>query len=107
MSTLPELVPDFDLIISTVLLVANQNNPLVGGNSSRFGILFSIPVANLVYVLPRAMTASAQGLALAAGFQSLYFNFRDHGVMPARDWHSWTTVPGQSIVIIEIVYKPK
>lgn len=106
LSTLPELTPDFDQVITRLSIAANVDNPLVGGNSSRFGIFLALPVANTVWILPGPMSAANQGLVLAAGIQQQYFNFRDHGPMVGRDWHCWTAVPGQTILIIETIYRP-
>ena len=107
MATLPELLPDFDQIITRITLTANIDNPLVTSNSSRFAILFCIPVANLVYVLPGIMNAGALGIPLAAGFQTVFYNFRDHGPMVCRDWHGFTAIPAQTLMIIETIYRPK
>ena len=107
LGTIPELIPDFDLVISTIALTANINNPIVAGNSQRFGLWFFISVANSVFILPRAMSALSTGIPLGAGMQDRYYNVRDHGILPTRDWHAWTAVPGQSMLILEIIYKPK
>ena len=107
MAQLSELLPDFDQIITRIALTANVDNLLVAGNSSRFAILFSIPVANLVYVNPGPMAAGSLGIPLAAGFQTSFYNFRDYGQMVCRDWHGFTAVPGQTIMIIETIYRPK
>jgi len=107
MSTLPELLPDFAQVITRVSIVQNADNLLVGGNSSRFGIFLALPVANTVWILPETMTAANQGLVLAAGIQQWYFNFRDHGPLVCRDWHAWTAVPGQTMLIIETIYRPR
>lgn len=107
MSTLPELYPDFDVVVTRIAVTANVNNQICTGNSQRFALLIGISTPVQTWILPEIMSAANQGIFFNAGLFPFVFNFRDHGVLVGRSWNLWTATPGQNAIIIETLYKPK
>jgi hypothetical protein len=106
MSSTADFVGDFDIITRTVALTAGISTQILFNNPQRFAFVMTGSVPAQAWMWPGPMAAQSQGILITNSAAPQIFNFRQHGALATIDWFAFPAGAGQSVNIIEVLYKP-